>query len=138
MTSDIEKAVARGNKAKPVIILKKAMDSFLHEVNSRSSFAAEGSMMIKPQNVLGESTASYVSFDIKPQDPQTGKSSLSKPLVQESEVKAALKVPPMRTDTSICDSGILIRPINESSHNGSSRESIYSVAFEQPCDEEPG
>ena len=130
MTSDIEEAVARGNKAKPVIVLKSTMDSYSHEVASRPSIAAEGSMMIKPQNVMNESNASYVTVDIRPENHQTGSSSLSKPLVQESQVKAPLKVPPMRTDTSISDSGILIRPVNESSHYGSGRESMYSVAFE--------
>lgn len=48
MTSDIEEAAARGNKAKPVIILKKIMDSFLSEISSRPSVAAEGSMFFKP------------------------------------------------------------------------------------------
>ena len=40
MTSDIEEAIARGNKAKPVILLKKIMDSFLWEISGHRSVAA--------------------------------------------------------------------------------------------------
>ena len=40
MTSDIEEAIARGNKAKPVILLKKMMESFLWEISGHRSIAA--------------------------------------------------------------------------------------------------
>ena len=67
MTSDIEEAITRGNKAKPVIILKKVMDSFLSEISARPSIAAEGSMMFKPVNFSVDNPASYVEASIKPQ-----------------------------------------------------------------------
>ena len=41
-----------------------------------------------------------------------------------------------RTETSICDGGVLIKPVNESSNIASSRESMYDLAFKQPGDED--
>ena len=92
--------------------------------------------MFKPLNYSVEDPASYVETSVKPQSYEQRKSRAHQDQPVEEENKESQKIKSFfRTDTSIAENGVIIKPVYQADASYS-RESMYSVAFKDPGEEE--